>query len=359
MTSNPTRLIDDPELPAELREMLAEEVDGPELPAGVRNRVSVRLSVALSLPLATSIGDGITSTASTGTTALGQAGTVASGSLGKGLTGAGLAAGKVAAIGSSSAGLVGAGSGLLSAAALVSKGVIAVAVGVSIAASGYTLWTEYAAPEPRDDAANASQLNPRPGLPSAAPHHGVSPSEQDATTSERVTADSMKEGVARTPMAPSSLPATLSDVSVGSPGARSASPAELSTNRQPARPLTVTQHLSSSDERTGEPARVGEGSLQLEVAGLRAAKNELQSAPEAALHHLAEHEAHHPRSQLGVERQMLKLRALIRLGRHAEAQRIGRQLLENPKASLYHARVRLLLAPPSSTGSETGDQSDE
>jgi hypothetical protein len=80
--------------------------------------------------------------------------------------------------------------------------------------------------------------------------------------------------------------------------------------------------------------------LAQEIQQLRRAKDLLNSDPAQALRLIQAHASAFPTSGVQVERQVLKLRALLAVGERQQAERLGAQLLADDAARLYHAQVR-------------------
>lgn len=85
--------------------------------------------------------------------------------------------------------------------------------------------------------------------------------------------------------------------------------------------------------------------LAEEVALLERARGALSGDPAEALRLTGEHAARHPKGKLGVEREMVAIDALRRLGRTAEARARAGSLLAGANGSLYEERIRNLLGP--------------
>lgn len=83
--------------------------------------------------------------------------------------------------------------------------------------------------------------------------------------------------------------------------------------------------------------------LAEEVALLEKARAALGSAPAEALALAEAHATRFPAGKLGMEREIVAVDALRRLGRAAEARSRGEALLRRAKGSLYEERVRKLV----------------
>jgi hypothetical protein len=83
--------------------------------------------------------------------------------------------------------------------------------------------------------------------------------------------------------------------------------------------------------------------LAREAAMLEQARAALNRNPGAALAIADRHAATFPDGSLGMERELLAVQALQRLGRVAEARSRGLRLLEQARGSIYEQRVNALL----------------
>jgi hypothetical protein len=83
--------------------------------------------------------------------------------------------------------------------------------------------------------------------------------------------------------------------------------------------------------------------LTREAAMLEAARAMLERDPAGALARLDLHAATFPSGGLALERELLAVDALERLGRYREAQTRGTALLERSPGSIYEERVKSLL----------------
>jgi hypothetical protein len=86
-----------------------------------------------------------------------------------------------------------------------------------------------------------------------------------------------------------------------------------------------------------------DGGLSMELALLESARAELERRPGASLSLLARHEREFPRGALALEREFLKVSALIRLGRRGEAEAHASALRARSPGSLYERRLDALL----------------
>ncbi len=87
----------------------------------------------------------------------------------------------------------------------------------------------------------------------------------------------------------------------------------------------------------------GSSRLSAEAALLEAARAKLRRAPAEALALTTQHAVRFQRGQLASERALIRIEALHRLGRDAEARGVARELLGDAGAGLYAERVRQLL----------------
>jgi len=90
--------------------------------------------------------------------------------------------------------------------------------------------------------------------------------------------------------------------------------------------------------------RNGAADLAREARLLDRARSLAQSEPAAALAELSRHEKEFGFGALRLEREFLKVTALVRQGRRAEAREHARRLRELAPGSLYEERLRALLA---------------
>lgn len=143
----------------------------------------------------------------------------------------------------------------------------------------------------------------------------------------------------------------------------SARPAAASAEPSPGAPLdspvpVVT--LSPTVESSPAPARVAPGALSAaapapesaadvlaeEVALLDRARAALGASPAQALQLTVDHAARYPRGKLGIERELVAIDALRRLGRGAEAHARAESLLVRARGSLYEDRIRKMRGDP-------------
>jgi hypothetical protein len=104
-------------------------------------------------------------------------------------------------------------------------------------------------------------------------------------------------------------------------------------------------------ERTPLPgARAADGEAQgltREARLLERARALVSQSPSGALGALQRHEAEFPHGTLELERDLLKVEALVHLGRRAEAEKVARAIRARAPGNLYERRLaRLLGASP-------------
>lgn len=87
------------------------------------------------------------------------------------------------------------------------------------------------------------------------------------------------------------------------------------------------------------------GDLRAELELLEAARAQVSSKPSRALALLDDHRRKFPHSQLSSERALLRVEALLGLGRREEAVRLADRLLRSESHGLYEQRLRRLLSP--------------
>lgn len=91
------------------------------------------------------------------------------------------------------------------------------------------------------------------------------------------------------------------------------------------------------------PPPVEEDALARELALLDVARTEVTSAPTRALATLQEHARRFPNGALGTEADLLRVEALVKAGRRAEAVRLGQQLTAQGATGPLAERVQRLL----------------
>ena len=153
------------------------------------------------------------------------------------------------------------------------------------------------------------------------------------------------------PLAPSSPPARSAAVLAPAP---LASAAASSTPPLAPLPLPVAPPPLRSGARRPEapprpddppapaPARATD-TLAAEAALLERARAALASSPREALQRTEEHAAQFPAGKLGMERELVAIDALSRLGRRASARARAESLLARARGGLYEERLRQIL----------------
>lgn len=134
------------------------------------------------------------------------------------------------------------------------------------------------------------------------------------------------------------------------PDARVDTPTE-SSNDAAAAPSGSARRVAASPppavSASPEPAPRGEG-LQQEIQLLEEARRKVASNPAQAERVLLEHEARFVDGQLRIERELLLIDALVRLGRRSEAEARARVLRGRAPTSLYGERLEQILGRPDS-----------
>jgi hypothetical protein len=140
-----------------------------------------------------------------------------------------------------------------------------------------------------------------------------------------------------TPDAPSESPSVPSAAASEPHAPPVAAPPPAIRNRPP---------LGVTEAPRAEPAPAD--SLAREAAMLEEARAVLNRDPRAALAIADRHAATFPAGSLGIERELLAVQALQRLGRVADARTRGLGLLEQARGSIYEKRAKALLETISS-----------
>jgi hypothetical protein len=109
---------------------------------------------------------------------------------------------------------------------------------------------------------------------------------------------------------------------------------------EPTLPRPVARPASSA--ASAEPSSETD-SLAREAALLERARAALGTSPAEALSLCEAHAAQFPAGKLGMERELVALDALRRLGRTAEARTRGEALLSRARGGLYEERIRKLV----------------
>jgi hypothetical protein len=110
----------------------------------------------------------------------------------------------------------------------------------------------------------------------------------------------------------------------------------------PSRPATRPPSSSAAEAPSAGPAPSGD-TLAEEVALLEKARTALGASPAQALALADSHAALYPAGKLAMEREMLAIDALVRLGRAGEARARAAPYLSGSHGSLYAERLRKLL----------------
>lgn len=148
------------------------------------------------------------------------------------------------------------------------------------------------------------------------------------------------------------MSATPNSAPAGPPIVRLAPPSAASDDPSPpAVPAPFSSHAGASQDSPRPPAtsaarassRPERDPLEREAAMLEEARSALDRDPSGALAALDRHSATFPAGRLSMERELLAVEALRRLGRNAEARARGAALLARAGGSIYEARVRAML----------------
>jgi hypothetical protein len=107
-------------------------------------------------------------------------------------------------------------------------------------------------------------------------------------------------------------------------------PAPAIARPQPRSPMTETTERESD-------------ALEREAALLESARASLGTAPAHALELTERHASSFPSGKLAIERELVAVDALQRLGRHSEARARGEALLRRTSGNIYEDRIRRLL----------------
>jgi len=110
-----------------------------------------------------------------------------------------------------------------------------------------------------------------------------------------------------------------------------------------ARPRIDAPPVRTESANEAPPAAQLEDSLAREAALLEQARAALAANPSEALLRLEQHAATFPGGKLGLERELLTIDALRRVGRYREARTRGEALLARSSGGLYGERVRRIL----------------
>jgi hypothetical protein len=86
--------------------------------------------------------------------------------------------------------------------------------------------------------------------------------------------------------------------------------------------------------------------LAEELRQLNQLRQQLRVSPARALVEADAHARRFPHGTLGPERELLRVDALLRLGRSAEAHKLAARMLEAPEGHPYRAQLQKLLTAP-------------
>lgn len=120
-----------------------------------------------------------------------------------------------------------------------------------------------------------------------------------------------------------------------------------SPSLEPTRDAAADHSPSARASAGAVPVTMASGSQAPTIADearlLETARGNLSKDPARALALVRRHEARYPGGQLGAERELIAVDALLRLGRREEAERRAAPRLEDDPDSLYAKRLRQLL----------------
>lgn len=293
------------------------------------NRVALRLGVAGTVLGAAALTGG----AATAATAATATSTAASGST----AGAGLAAGSTGA--TAGAGLAGASAGASAGAgaggAGLGAGIASAGAGATVAkVAGVSLFTKLVGVAAVGLAVTGGAAIARHelGASPARPNVSVeSTSVPNGPTPKKIESPTPTTPLANAPVAEPErdVPAPVLEGTATSAGGPKAAPEALEAPKPSA---------------SIKPSSTPETTLRDEVALLDRARAEIaRGATGEALATLAKHDATYPRGFLGSEAEVLRIEALVRAGRTAEAKARGEALLTREPNGPHEQRVRTLL----------------
>lgn len=151
--------------------------------------------------------------------------------------------------------------------------------------------------------------------------------------------------VANTPKPAEAVPTGASEPQAAAQSAAE-DKAEAAPPTSPRGSARVRESLVPVPAAPSASAHHGAADLAREARLLDRARGLAQSEPAAALKELSRHEKEFGSGALRLEREFLKVTALVRQGRRAEAREHARRLRELAPGSLYEERLRVLLAEP-------------
>jgi hypothetical protein len=116
-------------------------------------------------------------------------------------------------------------------------------------------------------------------------------------------------------------------------------------DRMPEESARSTQRLSGSVAAYPDSSAHGDN-FELELLLIERARSELRHDPDVALRTLRSHRADFANGKLALEREILTITALVRLGRLVEARAYASSLRARAPGNLYDERLRQLLDDP-------------
>lgn len=103
-------------------------------------------------------------------------------------------------------------------------------------------------------------------------------------------------------------------------------------------------HASKKLARSSKPPKPAELGLAEELRQLEQIRQRLRVSPASALTEADTHARRFPHGTLGPERELLRVDALLRLGRDAEARKLAERMLAAPEGHPYRTQIEKLLA---------------
>lgn len=176
-------------------------------------------------------------------------------------------------------------------------------------------------------AAPPVQPAPRPPATAGTVEARVAPPLPTTPTVESAPPQSVSTPPRIASASPRVAPSTLTPLASSAPGPHASSS-----------PLQVPPAPAASAPKP-------EGTLAREITLLERARSRLDTDPAGTLAVLDEHARAFPGGQLSIEREVMALDALQRLGRAVEANARARTLLERARGTIYEARIRRHLRP--------------
>jgi hypothetical protein len=168
-----------------------------------------------------------------------------------------------------------------------------------------------------------------PGAPAGHAEHAAKDHAAGAPAGAGAVHGSLPEAPAGVPLQPPITPSAP----VSQPMA--------ATNEQP-EPLPAARPV----KRAGQQVKGPELGLAEELRQLEQIRKRLRVSPARALVEADTHARRFPHGTLGPERELLRVDALLRLGRNPEAHKLAEQMLAAPEGHPYRAQIEQLLSAP-------------